>query len=90
MQTDDTKIIMVITDTVTHVAGVIAKIEHRFVQRCCVCGEKLADNKDPSLSTFWSEGELVKMKNGRLHNIGRELTTIRRLPLDFCVSLVEI
>ena len=78
--------------TATHVAGPIVSVQNRVIQRCCVCGEKLADNEDRAeeMRDFWSDGELVRIKDGVMYSVGRESQTIKkRLPSDFCIGLVE-
>lgn len=85
-------------DTTTHVAGPIIKVGERLIQRCLVCGEKLADNVDaarmPSGRTdeasFWDEGQLVKAAHGDLGGMNRQFIMLRKLPRDFCIELVEL
>lgn len=79
-------------DTATHVAGSPIKIAGRCIQRCLVCGEKLADTYNSDLLRFWAEGEMVREYNGFLRTTGKEfpLTTVEHLPRDFCLKLVEM
>lgn len=76
-------------ETATHVAGCWVKIANRAIQRCCVCGEKLADSADPNMQMLWGEGEMVRADNGELEQAG-ELLNIKKVPKDFCLALVEI
>lgn len=76
------------TDTTTHVAGPVVKLHHRYIQRCCVCGEKLADNNDPDKSIFWSEGNLIREEYRFLHSVG-DFLIMKDVPSDFCLELVE-
>jgi len=76
-------------ETATHVAGPVAKVDKRFVQRCCICGFKLADNGDEALHKFWSEGEMVRVKCDNLCAIGKDFASVKYVPLDLCIDLVE-
>lgn len=77
-------------ETAIHVAGVSVKIGSRILQRCCVCGEKLADTADQSLLTFWQEGDLVRNNKGFLQSTGRNLLALKKLPNSFCLDMVEM
>ena len=77
-------------DTTTHVAGPIIKVGERLIQRCLVCGEKLADNVDADEASFWDEGQLVKAAHGDLGGMNRQFIMLRKLPRDFCIELVEL
>lgn len=76
-------------ETVTHVAGPQVMVGHRVIQRCSICGEKLADTEDPNLATFWNEASLVRNDGGEMQEIGDFLAKKVRLPRDFCLMLVE-
>lgn len=76
-------------DSATHVAGPAVKMGRRTIQRCCICGEKLADNEDAERKKFWNEGELVKIECGFLRSIKVGLLSVRKVPGDFCIRLVE-
>lgn len=76
-------------DTATHCAGPIIKIGQRYIQRCCICGEKLGDNAESGLGKFWSEGEIVRARNDRFKSTGREFLMLKKLPQDFCAGLLE-
>jgi hypothetical protein len=62
------------TDTITHIAGPRMDMAGRIIQRCVVCGQKLADsqnrmelaNPDGNVSTFptWEPGALVQIESG--------------------------
>ena len=77
-------------ETATHVAGPVVKIDKRCIQRCCVCGEKLADSNDPDLFVFWQEGEMLQTQEGKQfpNRVGSFLN-ISQTPDDFCIDLVE-
>ena len=74
-------------DTATHVAGPVAKVGKRKIQRCVVCGEKLADTANEEMRGFWREGELVQGSNGFLRSSGDFLAS--KHPPDLCIELVE-
>lgn len=75
-------------ETATHLAGAQVMIGGRVIQRCSICGEKLADSEDPALQCFWNETALVQMNGDELQEIGDFLAK-KRLPRDFCLALVE-
>lgn len=84
--------------SVTHVAGPVAVIEGRQIQRCVVCGDKLCDsrgammpvNPDGSAPTFptWEQGALVQCEGSRQSVVGSFFDE-GPLPDDFCLVLVE-
>lgn len=85
-------------ETVTHAAGPEIRVRKRHVQRCAVCGEKLADSDDPKLRKFWTEGELVRAQQvpdsvdggeSMLYSIGQTYSEVNKCPKDFCIELVE-
>ncbi len=77
-------------DTTTHVAGCAIEVGKRIIQRCLICGEKLGDNMDAATGNFWKEGELVKADHGFLYSAQLDYTTLKKLPRDSCIQLVEI
>ncbi len=77
-------------DTATHIAGVCVVVHGRHIQRCVICGEKLADSEDPKLTTIWAEVEAIRAKDGVLYRTGKDMDNMRRrLPRDLCNELVE-
>jgi hypothetical protein len=68
-------------NTATHVAGPIIKVGERSVQRCCLCGEKLADTND--MTQFWVEGALIKINNRFMQLVGDYVDDKSPLPDDF-------
>lgn len=77
--------------TVSHVVGPFVQIGDRVVQRCALCGEKLADTKEPDRLgrvVVWNEGLLVRCQNGIMFKVG-DLLNNDELPDDFCLPLVE-
>lgn len=77
-------------ETTTHVAGCGIQVYDRVIQRCLICGEKLADSNDPDFKTIWKEGELIRSKYGFLYSTEREYLSIAKLPKDSCLQLVEM
>jgi len=89
--------------SVTHVAGpvVFFRILNRVIQRCAVCGEKLADNlnacgplnQDGSPPTFptWPERRLIRCEGEPGVQLLRDVGCFINDPLpdDFCLILVE-
>jgi len=83
-------------DTITHVAGPCVVVAGRAIQRCAVCGQKLADSKGqvapagpdgepPSFAT-WAEKAMVQVEAGqptRMSVIG-SFDDEHPLPDDFC------
>lgn len=80
---------MITIETATHVAGAQIALNGRMIQRCSVCGEKLADSADKNLSRFWAEGELVLARDGFLKSANAEFLSLQKVPRDFCIGLVE-
>lgn len=90
-------------DTVTHAAGPAVSFMGRVIQRCAVCGCKLADNQNtampmnadgtPPVFPVWSEGALVQVEEGNptrysvIGEFGGKKPT--PVPEDFCIALVE-
>ena len=82
---------MVTVETVTHVAGPYVQIGDRVIQRCAVCGEKLADTFEPNSDgtvAVWNEGVLVRFRKSHQKNVG-DFNNCKSLPRDFCITLVE-
>lgn len=83
---------------IVHVAGPVVGIGTRIIQRCAVCGDKLADNirvamplnPDGSLPSFptWKEGDLIEF-DGHRQNVVGNFGEDGPLPDDFCIILVE-
>ncbi len=81
--------------SVTHLAGLRVIIEHRVIQRCAICGDKLVDNfvcpmsvradGTPYTIGTWEDGCLVQVTEG----IQTRYTGAEILPPDFCLELVE-
>ena len=85
-------------DSVTHIAGPVIKIGPRQIQRCAVCGEKLADNIEilkglvaspdgPPEFLSWDPGCLVRVDGHRASMLEHDDGT--NLPDDTCLTLVE-
>lgn len=79
---------MTFLETVTHVAGPPVMVGDRIIQRCPVCGEKLADTKEDEDFDGWGEGSLVCIDGTRQVYMG-EFLDMKELPEDFCLTLVE-
>lgn len=80
-------------DTTTHVAACPVQIGKRIIQRCLVCGDKLADNASVDAYKFWEEGELVLAKLGFFSGTGGSYSAVdstKDLPKNFCLRLVEM
>ncbi len=75
--------------TATHVAGPAVQAGQRVIQRCAVCGEKLSDNGDSILVGLFAEGQLVRAEDGYFYGTDRNFLTVKRMPRDFCIALVE-
>lgn len=87
--------------SVTHVAGPVVTIGSRVIQRCAVCGEKLADNKNtaapvnpdgsPPEFPTWPERSLVQIEAGNptRYSLAGDFMQADKLPEDFCLALVE-
>lgn len=84
--------------SVTHIAGPVAQIGPRKIQRCIVCGEKMADNIDilegrvaavggPPEFLSWPPEELVQYDGNRRSVLAHEDGS--NLPADSCIDLVE-
>ena len=91
-------------NSVTHVAGPVVSIRsiNRAVQRCAMCGEKLADSRgqmgcvgpdgEPPEFVHWEERHLIRVTEGNpthSEDIGDFGDPAIDLPEDFCLSLVE-
>lgn len=79
--------------TATHVAACAIQVGKRVIQRCMVCGEKLADTNYKDVSGVWGEGELVTAKLGFFYSAGviyMSIDSEKKLPRDFCLSMVEL
>jgi hypothetical protein len=76
-------------ETVTHVAACAIQVGDRVIQRCCVCGEKLADTLDPNNYVVWKEGELVTTDHGFFKGLQNMYQNMTKLPRNFCDRLVE-
>jgi len=88
-------------ETVTHVAGPVARVHERAIQRCAICGEKLCDNlgqagplqpdgRPPRFLT-WPERALVQVTSGNPTQflVVGDFVETANLPDDFCLALVE-
>ena len=85
--------------SVTHIAGPVAEIGDRKIQRCIVCGEKLEDNfailsgmvasvgSAPPKFLSWEVGCLVQVDGNRRSTLAHDDGT--NLPDDSCIDLVE-
>lgn len=77
--------------SVTHVAGPTVSHNGRIIQRCAVCGEKLADNLGCASSdgTFctWADAALVQVDGNQSTLIGSYFNDDPSD--DFCIILVE-
>jgi hypothetical protein len=84
--------------SVTHIAGPTVTVGQRKIQRCLVCGEKLADNIDilkgivaspdvPPEYLQWPPGDLVQQDGNRTSVIQHVDGT--DLPEDCCINMVE-
>lgn len=76
--------------SVSHIAGLIVKIDGRVIQRCAVCGEKLIDSLnsascDGSPMPVWQENRFVQVDG----NYWSLLPESNELPVDHCLPLVE-
>ena len=81
-------------ETATHVAGTEMRVGKRHIQRCSICGEKLADSNDSDLRKFWTDTELVRARAGDdgrtvLYSLGKTLGDSTPRPRDLCIDLVE-
>ena len=79
--------------TATHVAACGILVGSRTIQRCLVCGEKLADSNYPGAPAIFPEGEMVAAKLGFFCGTGKSYSDVGEhasLPRDFCISLVEL
>lgn len=80
----------------THFAGHIVGVNGRLIQRCSVCGLKLADNRNYPLNAdgtvaelpAWEPGHLVRQEGDPpvWIDLGRVSDNV---PEDFCIELVE-
>lgn len=80
-------------ESVTHVAGPAHVLCGRLVQRCSVCGEKLLDSYKDEVTDArrygaFAVGVLVRVRE-KARTSGGMLSDADRLPVDFCLSLVE-
>ena len=89
--------------TVTHLAGPPVTLMggiNRIIQRCAVCGEKLADRDRPILSipgnemlTAYAQGHLVRFYPEKGEGVFVSMGAISKLraglPEDFCLKQVE-
>lgn len=85
--------------SVTHIAGNVVSIGHRKIQRCAVCGDKMADNiailqgRVASIGATkcelltWPIGGLVNQDGNRMVVVDHDDGT--DVPDDCCISLVE-
>ena len=84
------------TETITHLAGPVVAIIGRAIQRCAVCGQKLADSKgqmgpvgpngeQPQFSA-WPEKAMVQVESGNptRYSVIGSLDDDNCLPDDFC------
>jgi hypothetical protein len=84
-------------ETLTHFAGIRMDICGRIVQRCTVCGAKLADslncamplNPDGSVPEFptFAQGAIVQVRVGNPTEY-RVLPDSETLPPDSCVEFI--
>ena len=83
------------SDTLTHIAGVRLDIDGRVIQRCSLCGAKLADsfgscrvaNDDGSVDEYptWETGRLVQVEVGNPTRYSL-LPDSDKLPKDSCLE----
>jgi hypothetical protein len=83
-------------ETLTHIAGVRLDVCGRIIQRCSLCGAKLADsencamilNEDGSAPEFptWQTGRLIQVIVGN-PTAYIMLPNSDRLPDDSCIDL---
>lgn len=76
--------------SVTHIAGIVVKVDGRIIQRCGLCGEKLVDSlgcvtSDGSEMPTWKEHTFIHIDGNYCE--AREPT--QQLPEDNCLPLVE-
>ena len=84
--------------SVTHVAGPVVSVRGRVIQRCAVCGEKLADSRNVAIAAnpdgtpgeyaTWAEAHLLEFEGNRQSDAG-EFRGPAPLPANFCLALVE-
>lgn len=85
------------TNTITHLAGPCVVISGRAIQRCAICGQKLADSKgqdgpvgpngEPPRFNAWAEKAFVQVESGNLTRysvIGSLNDDKKNFPEDFC------
>jgi len=89
--------------SVTHIAGpcVGFKREDRMIQRCCLCGAVLIDDKPSRMAVpkgmedalpHFADGHLIRVTEGnptQYLDLGRFADPAVSLPDDFCYPLVE-
>lgn len=71
--------------SVTHIAGIVVKVNDRIIQRCALCGEKLIDTAYNNTAIVWKEHSFVNLD-------GNQMTVTEptlELPEDNCLPLVE-
>lgn len=83
--------------SVTHIAGPVIVLGGRLIQRCVVCGEKLADSKNTAMAALedgtvpsfptWRQAAFVQFDENRQSETG--VFTHAPIPDDFCLALVE-
>ncbi len=82
--------------TTTHVAAPAVVVRGRVIQRCAVCGHKLADSHNTAVvvshgrdTSFpvWGEGHLVRVDGNRTTDVG--VFGKDETPADVCLDLVE-
>lgn len=87
---------------IVHLAGNAVCLDGRIIQRCLICGEKLADNlncampvepdgSDPVFPT-WGTGAWVEIDGNRSSKVGESENPEmwgEQIPENSCVSLVE-
>jgi len=83
------------SDTITHIAGVVLNVCGRTIQRCSLCGAKLCDSlnaampleKDGSAPEFptWQTGRLIQVEAGNPTR-SSVLPDSDKLPEDSCID----
>ena len=86
-------------NTVTHIAGPAMTVGNRTIQRCCLCGEKLIDDKNQmspinpdgtiDKTPTWEPGRLIQTTVNTNPTQYILLPDTDKLPPDTCLDLIE-
>lgn len=86
-------------ETVSHLAGPWVEFDGRLIQRCLVCGEKLADSKNVAMmlnpdgttppAPRFATGHFIQFTVGQNPRRALDLGDSEKFPEDSCIALVE-